>query len=332
MEPGEVKELYQIADPMPPPPSFALFADAPTPQACFLTQAGQGKAAIVTGRDSGPFYRWVANEVQYYLRELTGAELPIVTSEAVPAGKPLIVLGGPQLITGAGDVVQGFDPDSGERLWTARSPGEGVVPSIVCGQNLVFTSSGYGALAIRVIRPDGHGEVTSTHIAWESRDSVPLVPSFPYADGLLFCVQETGIATCRDAATGRMLWKQRLSGTHGASPVLAEGRLYFLAEDGSTAVIAARREFKELARNPLEGPCKASPAIFSGRIFIRSRSSLFCIREGKDASPPRTSRNTSTPGAIRRFPRSTGWADPRRTRTRRDDSRCRRRAGRTRSR
>lgn len=86
------------------------------------------------------------------------------------------VNGRPQLISGAGDVVQGFNPDSGQRLWTVRSPGEGVVPSIVCGQDLVFTSSGYGAPTIRAIRPGGHDDVTSTHIAWESRDNVPIVP------------------------------------------------------------------------------------------------------------------------------------------------------------
>ena len=123
------------------------------------------------------------------------------------------VNGKPQLISGAGDVVQGFDPDSGERLWTVRSPGEGVVPSIVCGQGLVFTSSGYGSPAIRAIRPDGHGEVTATHIAWESRANVPLVPSFVYADGLLFCVKESGVATCHDAQTGQS-HLERASGRH----------------------------------------------------------------------------------------------------------------------
>ena len=188
--------------------------------------------------------------------------------------------GRPQLISGAGDVVQGFDPDSGERIWTVRSLGEGVVPSIVFGNGLVFTSSGYGAPAIRAIRADGHGEVTATHIAWESRDNVPLVPSFVYTDGLLFCVKESGVATCLDATAGKVLWQQRLGGRYGASPVLAEGRLYCLAEDGSTIVIAADREFRQLARNALEGPCEASPAISGGRIFIRSQRTLFCIRHG----------------------------------------------------
>jgi len=199
---------------------------------------------------------------------------------------PLVieVHGKPQLISGAGDVVQGFDPDSGERLWTIRSQGEGVVPSIVCGQGLVFTSSGYGSPTIRAIRPDGHGEVTATHIAWESRANVPLVPSFVYDDGLLFCVKESGVATCLDAGTGQAIWTQRLGGTFGASPVVAEGRLYCLAEDGSTVVIAADREFKSMTRNSLEGPCKASPAISNGRIFIRCQSSLFCVCEGAGTS------------------------------------------------
>jgi hypothetical protein len=197
------------------------------------------------------------------------------------------VSGKPQLVSAAGDVVQGFDPNSGRRLWTIESPGEGVVPSIVCGQGLVFTSSGYGSPTIRAVCPDGHDDATATHIAWESRANVPLMPSFLYADGLLFCVKESGVATCLDARTGRTIWKERLGGTYGASPLLAEGRLYCLAEDGSTTVTAAGREFKLLAKNPLEGLCKASPAISAGRIFIRSENSLFCVRE--DASTASTS-------------------------------------------
>ena len=194
------------------------------------------------------------------------------------------VNGRPQLISGAGDVVQGFDPDGGQRLWTVRSPGEGVVPSIVYGQGIVFTSSGYGSPAIRAIRLDGHDDVTATHIAWESRANVPLMPSFVYLDGLLLCIKESGVATCLDAKTGEVVWKERLGGTYGASPVLAEGRVYCLAEDGTTTVIAAGREFKQLAKNPLEGLCKASPAISGGRIFIRSQSSLFCVRGGAGSS------------------------------------------------
>jgi outer membrane protein assembly factor BamB len=195
-----------------------------------------------------------------------------------------------QLVSGAGDVVQGFDPDSGERLWTVQSSGEGVVPSIVWGEGLVFTSSGYGSPTLRAIRPDGRGEVTATHVAWESRANVPLMPSLLYTDGLLFCVKESGVASCLDAKTGQVIWKERLSGSYGASPVLADGRLYCLAEDGTTTVIAAAREFKRLAENRLGETCKASPAISGGRIFIRSQGSLFCI------GPSRAGNLASTDG------------------------------------
>jgi len=99
------------------------------------------------------------------------------------------VNGKPQLVSGAGDVVQGFDPDSGQRLWSVRSLGEGVVPSVVSGQGLVFTSSGYGSPTIRAIRPDGNDR-SAAHVAWESRANVPLVPSFVHAGGVLFCVKE----------------------------------------------------------------------------------------------------------------------------------------------
>ncbi len=72
-----------------------------------------------------------------------------------------------QLVSTAGDVIQGFDPDTGKRLWTVESQGEGVVPSIVVGKGLLFTSSGFEASTIRTVRTGGEGNLTDTHIAWE---------------------------------------------------------------------------------------------------------------------------------------------------------------------
>ncbi len=187
------------------------------------------------------------------------------------------VAGRPMLVSAAGDVVQGFDLDKGDLLWTVKSQGEGVVPSIVYGNGLVYTASGYEAPTIRAVRPDGHGDVTATHVAWESTKNVPMMSSFLYVDGLLFSVKETGIATCLEAGSGKTIWEHRLGGFYSASPVLIEGRIYCLAEDGTTVVFAPGREYKELARNKLEGPCQASPAVSAGRILIRSKEKLYCI-------------------------------------------------------
>jgi outer membrane protein assembly factor BamB len=182
-----------------------------------------------------------------------------------------------QLISSAGDAIQGFDPDTGERIWTVSSPGEGVVPSVVVGEDLIFTASGFGDSTIRVVRAGGKGDVTATHIAWESPDDVPKIPSMLYVKPYLYLVTEAGVVKCFKAATGEVIWRERLADRFSASPVWAEGKIYFLSEKGTTTVIQEGDEFKVLAKNELDETCKASPALSQGNIFIRSDKHLFCI-------------------------------------------------------
>jgi len=182
-----------------------------------------------------------------------------------------------QLISSAGNVVQGFDLETGRRIWTVSSSGEGVVPSVVIGEGLVFTASGFGESTIRAVRTGGQGDVTATHIAWESTEDVPKVPSMLYARPFLFLITEGGVAKCLRAQTGEVLWRERLDPKYSASPVWAEGRIYFLSEKGTTTVIQAGPEFKVIARNELDEKCCASPAISQKQIFIRSEHNLFCI-------------------------------------------------------
>lgn len=191
-----------------------------------------------------------------------------------------------QLVSSAGDVVQGFDLKSGQRLWTVASTGEGVVPSIVIGDGLIFTTSGFGRPTIRAIRipakaGTGKGDVTHSHIAWESTDDVPMVPSMLYVKPYLFLITEGGVAKCLDAATGEVLWRNRLAGRYSASAVLADGKIYFLSEQGRTTVVEAGHEFKIVAQNELQEKCCASPAISQKHIFIRSEDALYCIGPGR---------------------------------------------------
>jgi len=194
------------------------------------------------------------------------------------------VEGKDQLISGAGDVVQGFDPTSGERIWTVANLGEGVVPSLVIGDGLVFATSGFtsttpglGGPAIRAVRLGGQGDCTQTHIAWEQAKGVPMIASMLYAKPYLFAVTEQGAARCLKAETGEVAGEARLRGPFSASPVWAEGRLYFLSEKGETTVVEAGPEMKEVARNALGEKCCASPAISQKQVFIRTESHLYCI-------------------------------------------------------
>ena len=182
-----------------------------------------------------------------------------------------------QLISSAGGVIQGFDLQTGRRIWTVSSPGEGVVPSVVIGEGLVFTASGFGESTIRAVRTGGEGDVTDTHIAWQSTEDVPKVPSMLYARPFLFLITEGGVAKCLRAATGEVIWRERLDPKYSASPVWVEGRIYFLSEKGTTTVIEAGPEFKIITKNELNEKCCASPAISQKQIFIRSEHNLFCI-------------------------------------------------------
>jgi hypothetical protein len=194
------------------------------------------------------------------------------------------VEGRDQIISSAGNVVQGFDPAGGERLWTVTNLGEGVVPSPVVGGGLVFVTSGFtsttpglGPPAIRAVRLGGKGDCTSTHIAWEQTKGVPMIPSMLYVKPYLYVLHEGGTARCMKAETGEIVGDLRLRGPHTASPVWAEGRIYFLSEKGEATVVEAGPEFKEVARSTIAEKCCASLAVSQQHIFIRSEGNLLCI-------------------------------------------------------
>jgi outer membrane protein assembly factor BamB len=197
---------------------------------------------------------------------------------------PLIIRAGDRdlLVSSAGDVIQGFNPDTGERVWTVRSLGEGVVPSPVYAAGLVITFSGFGTKdiksAYRAVRPDGQGDVTKTHLAWEQTKVPPFIPTPVPVGEHLYAVTDKGVAACLEAKTGNVLWEERLEKAFSASPVYADGRVYFLAESGETTVIEASPEkLKLVATSSIQEPCQASMAVAHGHLFIRSKQNLWCI-------------------------------------------------------
>ena len=109
---------------------------------------------------------------------------------ADPAGRA-------QVISGAGDVVQGFDARTGERLWTSKNIGEGVVPSIVIGDGLAFCASGWGGReSIKAFRLGERGDLGESNLAWEQRKGMPHIPSFVYQAPSLYGITEGGVALC----------------------------------------------------------------------------------------------------------------------------------------
>ena len=92
-------------------------------------------------------------------------------------------------------------------------------------------------------------------------------------------VSDNGILTCLDALTGEEVWRQRLESGYSASPVLADGRIYFMNEEGLTTVIQPGREYEKLAESKVDGRTLASIAVVDDVVFLRTDSHLYRIEE-----------------------------------------------------
>jgi outer membrane protein assembly factor BamB len=183
-----------------------------------------------------------------------------------------------QLIQCGDRCVTSFDPDTGKPLWTVDGPSEEFVATPVYSEkaNLVYVSSSWPQRHILAIRPDGRDDVSTTHVAWRDNKGAPYIPSFIVAGDMMLSVNSAGVAFCYEAATGKVLWQERL-GRHHASPVLVEGLAYFINDDGQINVVRPGPTFDRIAKYELGEQCYASPAVSDGQVFLRGFKNLYCI-------------------------------------------------------
>ena len=193
---------------------------------------------------------------------------------------PLVISvdGRDQVVSVGAYRVAAYDPESGKEIWRVQyEDGFSNVPRPVFANGLVYITTGFFQPAVMAIRPDGAGDVTGTHVAWTTTRGAPFTPS-PIAVGdELYIINDLGVLSCVDARTGKLHWQQRIGGNYSASPVFADGRIYFLSEEGVATVIAPGTTFRKLAVNEVGGATLASMAVANGSIFIRSLTHLYRI-------------------------------------------------------
>ena len=130
------------------------------------------------------------------------------------------------------------------------------------------------------MRTGGEGLITDTHIEWNVRPrGVPNKPSILLVDDLIYMINDGGIATCIDAKTGEPVWQQRIGGDYSASPLYADGRVWFFNQDGKTTVLKAGRVFEQVGENHLDEGFMATPAIVGKAFYLRTRTHLYRIEE-----------------------------------------------------
>jgi outer membrane protein assembly factor BamB len=187
------------------------------------------------------------------------------------AGRVQVVIPGPQWFVA-------YDPANGEELWRIdHGSGFSMASRPIFDGSMLYLDTGFGRPQLWAVRPDGSGDVTETHVEWRQTQQVPAMSSPVMADGRIFLISDGGVASCLDATTGEVVWRERVAGQYSASPLLGAGCVYFSNHDGRTTVVAATDEFKVLAENDLDGRLMASPAVAEGDLVLRTDTHLYRI-------------------------------------------------------
>ncbi len=180
--------------------------------------------------------------------------------------------------------VIGVDPASGEKLWTCTAINDYICPSVLAEGDMLYVIGGRKNTAL-AIRSGGRGDVTETHKVWEIGEGSN-VSSPVYYEGHLYWANESGRAVyCVNAKTGDIVYEERLDPSPGriyASPVVADGKLYYVSRDKGAYVLPAKPEFEQLAHNVIaddDSIFNGSPVISNGQILLRSDKFLYCIGE-----------------------------------------------------
>lgn len=205
-------------------------------------------------------------------------------SETVGWGTAVVLNTGErdELVVSSQRRVAAYDPESGKELWTVRGMTFEVIPTPVVAHGLVIASSGRAGPTI-AIRPGGSGDVTATHVAWNSPKGSPFVPSGIVVDDLLYLINDMqSILTVYEAATGTLVYQERLGVAQregfSASPVHVNGKIFFTNDDGQTFVVQKGRKFNLLHVNEIGARTLASPALVDGTWYWRTDEALLAIR------------------------------------------------------
>jgi len=205
----------------------------------------------------------------------------------------------------------GLDPTTGKLRWFCEvMETDSFCSSVIAHDGIVYGIEGRGGGSIAV-RAGGKDDVTKTNVVWQGRNSSRISTPI-YYDGRIYFFAGR-VANCIHAATGKEIYQTRLpagninaaentargndaggrrggaggggrGGQDYGSPVIADGKIYFVTRNGDMHVIKASKEFESISVNRVTSDREdfsGSPAISNGEIFVRSSKHLYCISDKK---------------------------------------------------
>lgn len=184
------------------------------------------------------------------------------------------------LLSGGANQVTTFDPATGKEGWSVKYYGYAGVTRPVIADGRAFVTSGYGDGTLMAIQLSDSDDKKSGELIWKTNKAVPIIPSPVVVGSELFMVNDTGVLACLDAATGKVHWRERLTGNFAASITFGDGKLFVHNDKGLTTVFEPSAiAFRKLASNQLDSNIQASPALVAGTIYIRTKTSLYRIEK-----------------------------------------------------
>jgi len=225
------------------------------------------------------------------LDKATGSEVWRVDDLKGARNTPLIVEvagGSPELVVSVPGSPRGsiiaYDPKTGKELWRSRGIPDGgyVCPSLIAIEGVVYAIGGRKNTALAV-RAGGRGDVSESHILWETAKGSNVSSPVYYQGNLYWVHEKQGTAICLDAKTGEVVYEKRLEPRPGivySSMTVADGKLYATSQHAGTFVLAAKPEFELLAHNVFaddENRANACLAVNGNQLLLRNDRYIYCL-------------------------------------------------------
>ncbi|HEX2749897.1 MAG TPA: PQQ-binding-like beta-propeller repeat protein, partial [Verrucomicrobiales bacterium] len=184
----------------------------------------------------------------------------------------------PQIVSSGSKATFGYDPDTGKELWHTTYKGFSNAAAAAWFNGVVAINTGHGKANLQAFPIDAAtaGDITAKRV-WEQTKAIPTRSSPITVDGIIYLNGDSGILSAVDFKDGSLLFNERTQGNASASPLYADGKLFFCNEHGDTTVLKPGRTFEKIATNKLPDGIMASPVALGKELFIRTKTALYCI-------------------------------------------------------
>lgn len=199
----------------------------------------------------------------------------------------LNVKGHDMLISPGSAVCIAYEPETGKEIWRVVGGAESTIAMPITEKGIVYWYSGYETdekgnkyAEMIALNPDGKGDLTSSaNVLWKRREELTqnqmLTPVI--RDGLIYTVNTRNNLFCIDAQTGKEIWSERLPSNYNASPIFANGIIWFFSVKGEVIAIRAGRKYDVAATSQMDSGIWATPAFLRNSVILRTQNYLYRI-------------------------------------------------------